>query len=324
MHCPSGGLVAPHLKLTAENHLNYRFIGTDEDPVPHGDFVVRMGRCARRPGTAMEEAVRAARLIAASTQEEIWLCMSGGIDSEAMAEAFLEAGEKFSVAILRFAGGFNEFDIHQARDFCRRRNLTCREFEIDLKEFYASGRHLRDARDHGCRSPQLSTHLYLMETVPGFPVFSWNVPNVERFRKPWEARHRAVIHLPTELFFCYHRFLVWKNKPGVPFFFAYTPELIYSFLRTPALQEMIFSEAPDFRPEYLDYRMKCRVYREGGFSAAPRSAKMTGFEEVRRHYARTTDLGEGAFNLLYRKPMEELAPAPSRERYLVWEDHLRV
>ncbi|MBY0420212.1 MAG: hypothetical protein K2W88_19350, partial [Pararheinheimera sp.] len=73
-----------------------------------------------KPHKPFEEAVRSAILISErSPDKKISLCLSGGMDSECMLMAYMAAGVKFEVAIMRFKDGLNAHDIESAEVFCR-------------------------------------------------------------------------------------------------------------------------------------------------------------------------------------------------------------
>jgi hypothetical protein len=273
-------------------------------------LIVEIGKVTRPLQSARQEAGRAASLIAEEAKkqgQELWLCLSGGVDSECMARAFLDAGVLFRVAILRFEDGLNEFDIKDALRFCEENGVTFRIFDLDILDFFESGRYLYYAEKYRCRSPQLAAHHFLLEQIPGFPVLAWNVCSMYRARQ--SSRYR--IALPDELYLSYHRFFETEKRPGVPFFFLYTPELFYSFFHTPTYRDLLHQVGP-LRDQVFHYLLKCRIYRESGFEIEPREDKFTGFEKVKKHYENTTALGPNAFNLSFRKPLEKLYPDPVR------------
>lgn len=263
----------------------------------------------------MTEAALAARLIHEQNPgEPISLCLSGGVDSEAMARGFLAAGVPFVPYVFRFKDGFNDFDIADALAFCARQGLAPRVLDIDAIEYFESGRHWNEAERYRCNSPQLCLHIHMLERVPGCAVLSWNPPNLEKGDR--------AIGLPQDKYWSYHRYFEARGRAGVPFFFLYTPELVYAFLRLPALQRALRGAAPSLTAADA-YALKCEVYREGGFAIENRADKYTGFEKLRRHYDRITGRPD-AFNQLFRRPLEEKIPAPRSQISLINENFLFV
>lgn len=316
-----------------EHHLIYGF----KEP---GVMYTKIGACPARPSLALDEAVRAARLIAElarDANQSLILCMSGGIDSEAMALAFLAANEPFKVAILKMTGGLNEFDIHMARDFCVARSIPFEEIELDAVDFFDRRRHLEYASLDQCRSPQLALHCEFISHVRGFPVLAGN-PCVPLWRG-------GILELPllAEPHVCIVRYLRRQARFGVPYFFFYTPELIHSFWLTEILTERLLAE-PDEQafhrhaetfarpvPTMTDLRYldKVLAFQQGGFAVQARDGKKTGFEEIKDHYARTwfkkgfdeRYLGDGVFEYLYRRPLERALPYPRQFLRIVDRTH---
>src|SRR5688572_14455846 len=88
------------------------------------------------PGSPFEEAVIAAKKISALLGPNVTLCLSGGLDSEAMALAFLEAGVPFDVTTLRFNDGLNLNDIGNSSDFCNKHNIRQNFVNLDVVNFF--------------------------------------------------------------------------------------------------------------------------------------------------------------------------------------------
>ena len=57
----------------------------------------RFSHCTRTPLSWMEELEKGAISLAESTTKPIWICSSGGVDSETLCEVFLKLGLPFNV-----------------------------------------------------------------------------------------------------------------------------------------------------------------------------------------------------------------------------------
>lgn len=296
------------MRIKARKHLDHSYFtnGQFVDYAPHGVFYLSIGECQREPGQPIDEAVTAAQEFAANTDGPLWLCMSGGVDSECMAQAFMKAEVQFRVAILRFEDDLNHFDICDAVEFCKTHQLEYQLFNLDIIHFYESGRYLEFAIPYRCNSPQLCAHLYLLSQLDGHAILSGNIVRV-----CLNASGKVILSFPHDLYFCYERFFAMKRQPGVGLFFLHTPELIYSFFRLPRMQELIFQKGQMHGRE-MDYAAKCQLYRDGGFDVNPRQDKFTGFEEVKRRIAERSGLGESAYDQLYRKPLQKIFPLARR------------
>lgn len=297
---------------TQGNHLESGFVSHPGNPT-EPEHYCKIGDCQRVPERPIDEAVRAARLIGQEAQLPLWLGMSGGVDSEAMAYAFLKAEVPFRATIARFNRNFNDFDIEHALQFCTRHKIEVDLIDIDLFEFYEKkASHVRFARECQCVSPQLAVHLHLMDQVPGVPILAGNAPRLTNYPdKGW------AVDLPNYKMLCYHRYFLRRKRAGVGFFFLYTPELYYSFLRLPIMQQLIFGDPVKKKlSHHEEYMFKCQLYQDGGFDIAPRSSKFTGFERVKLHYAALTG-NPHEYNRRFRAPLEKMYPLPKIEHALL-------
>jgi hypothetical protein len=289
------------VQYTRDNHLQYGWISSVEDRSKRF-YVTRIGECQRKPGVAIDEAVLAARRIKDEFGPDIVLCMSGGIDSECMARAFLEARIPFRAAIARYMPqALNEPDIQDAFKFCERFQIPVKVFEIDLIRFFETEKkHLMYAEKFACRSPQLAVHMDLLDRVRaemgGVPVLAGNPIEIEFDF----VNARAVLCMTAEPHLSYLRYFSDQKTPGVPFFFSDSPELIYSFWQTPQFRHDLQMVAetylltqqngsatipPRFENELkFSYLGKIRKYQQGGFDVRPRDCKRTGFEEAKSFF----------------------------------------
>lgn len=296
---------------THENHLSGTWLEHFQT-FPGPVFLNKVGQCRRVPVSPIEEAAEAARLIHAENgAEEIALCLSGGVDSEAMARAFLHAKVPFKAYIFRFENAFNDYDIKDAVGFVQSNGITHEIIDIDAIKYFESGRYLEEAGNYLCNSPQLCLHIHMLDKIPGCPVLSWNAPYIEH--DPFG------IGLPQYKYWSYNRYFEKKGRPGVPFFFLYTQELIYAFIRQPLFQGLMKNP----KSASYNYGFKCDLYRSGGFAITNREDKFTGFEKLRAHYDKMS--GEiDRFNRLFRHPLEKMIPAPRSQVSLINEDYLFV
>lgn len=299
-----------------ENHL------VDQvSPHPSGQgelLVVRMGACRHPPDTPFQEAIIAAKKISARAQgRPVSICLSGGIDSACMAEAFQAAGVPFVVRIFRFNGDWNWPDICDAVSLCQKNGWSWRFIDIDVLEFLSSKRYLELCREFRCRSPQIAVHIECLTKIADENCIMGGNPPRFVFEE-----NRFDILIPSEPQLALLRYFRQSNLPGVPFFFSYTPELALSFCRLPSAAphldrirkilkgETVLLRRPS-RPkerQAIEYAVKCLAYREGGFQCPPRIDKLTGFEVLRRH--------DDQFNLKYRTPLETEMPYPRDQLHL--------
>ena len=286
--------------ITPKTHENFLKLGTTDS---EGILEFNVPAPSRTPRSMLDEAILAAKLISQKLGPEIFLPLSGGVDSEAMAEAFRLAGVDFTAIILEFNDGHNEFDIVDARKYCKRHSIRSKIISIDLDNFFSSNEHLRIAEKYQCRSPQIAVHLHGFAKVEGSVVLPHNPIALYNRRESfyWE--------FPQNLYLSYDRFFSLQSIESVSFFFLYTPELIYSYASLPIYRELLSRDRKFWNRFSRDpYLVKCELYRQGGFDVWPRTGKATGFEKYRRHLNRIHkgQYDGDFFDERYRKPMEKI------------------
>lgn len=304
----------PKPQLTKNNHFEYGFT---EDNL--NLFKIKLGGLTRKHLTGFEEAVLSAKLIFKNSQnqsQKISLCLSGGIDSEAMLQAFAAAQVDFNICILKFENNLNDFDISTNIKICVNLNLEYKLIELDVIRFFESGDYLSYGHKYRCQSPQLAVHLWLLDQIDGLPVLGGNP-----FIKSNVNGRSFFIGLPGDLHCTYFRYFNINNREGVPWFFIYSPELCASFFKLPTSQKL---HKISIQPGQYTYLHKCQLYIEAGFKVQPRTDKYTGFESLRDIYDKklATLNGEG-FDRSFRKPLEDLNPFPEQYRQLVPAEYFK-
>ena len=82
-----------------------------------------------------QEVYETAKQIRSLADRPLFLCMSGGIDSEVVARAFIENNIEFTALSLRHIKGTNNHDVDWAIKFCRDRNLKHIVIDFDFEDF---------------------------------------------------------------------------------------------------------------------------------------------------------------------------------------------
>lgn len=313
--------------LTENNHLRLGYANIKQGESSRLGFVSRIGECARKPNSAMEESVRAAHLIGKNFGNKLVLCLSGGVDSRAMAHAFLTAKVPFTVAIARYGPNvLNRDDIEGAFEFCETHDIHYQIYDFNMIDFYINQQvHLKMTELYECRSPQLAMHLELAnriyKCIDGVPVFSWNPTEIN------VVQGRVFVLLPNIPQGVYLNYFRKVGRPGIPYFFAYTPEQIYAFWSTPeAIRrhrqiieyfEAVKNSSADPWTKEVSYLGKLRKYQEGGFDVEAPPAKKTGFEQTKvffEDHFRGQARDEGyhawsAYDYFFRRPMQNMVTA---------------
>lgn len=95
--------------------------------------------CQREPGTWIQEIENSAKLIAESTKKDIWICLSGGVDSEIVATTFKNLGIPFRILIVKFENEYNAHDVFWAHRWAETNKIPYEVVEFDMYGFIMSG-----------------------------------------------------------------------------------------------------------------------------------------------------------------------------------------
>ena len=104
-----------------------------------------------------------------STIDNPILYLSGGIDSELVANAMIDKGVKFIPVIINYVNNanqsFNLFDVNYAYKFCAKYNLYPITKTINIEELWNSTEFAKLAIDLQIQSTHLVTHAYIIELM---------------------------------------------------------------------------------------------------------------------------------------------------------------
>jgi hypothetical protein len=102
-------------------------------------FKIWYSTCTRQHAVWTEEIKISARTLAQNIDKDIWICMSGGIDSEVVAKTFKDLEIPFKVLIARFNDSINQHDIIYAQRWCEYYNIEYKFFDINIIDFLNHG-----------------------------------------------------------------------------------------------------------------------------------------------------------------------------------------
>ena len=198
---------------TYNNHLSCGFHTELSGALNKDIFYSKVAPPSRKSYTAFEEAQIAAILIhkeAKKLNQEIFLCLSSGVDSSAMLKAFLSSGVPFQIMILRFNNNLNFFDIEGIIQFCNQNHLPYEILDLEVLDFFESGKYMEYGKLYQCQSPQLAVHLYLCDHIRGCPVLSWQTPEIFFYFNHESKKKESCFGLPTYLHAVFLRYFVKK------------------------------------------------------------------------------------------------------------------
>src|SRR3989344_2464797 len=246
-----------------------------------GSFWVAFDACTREPKQWKAELYAAARKVAARTEKPLWLCSSGGIDSEIMCHAFFDQGIDFSVLTIEHAGGMNKHDIGFAREWCRKHDVAQKIIHLDIQSFIEADIHAYTKQGYIAERIFPYAQLRLLEIVERMGGFAVLGAGEQHYRidpttsTPSEDDVFLEFDVGQTVAFewCAH-----NNTVHEPFFFYSAPELCLSYVQQPLIQ-FALSHPDIFRHPTSIYTLKRLVFQSAWTTHKPRP-KYHGLEKV--------------------------------------------
>lgn len=247
-------------------------------------YTVEFGRASKVMSFKQASIEAAKQIYKDADGDTIYISYSGGIDSEFIVYAFLEAGVPFEAITARFKYNLNAYDFSFVKKFCDNHNFKLNVLDVDIINFLSTKMMDYALATKVC-SPQFPLHMYLWDSFDGFIVaghelqFRRNAPLKDFYLKAQEKEDSV------------HRYNAWRNRNGAPAFYFYTPELVLSFMLDNEMTKL-FTFGKTFRIAYSGLETKTRVY-ENCFDLERRESS-SGFEKI---------MGVDA---IYRPTLEEM------------------
>jgi len=248
------------LELSFENHFKFgynhqpfTFRQTVED-----NWYASYGTVTQANLDFKAACIDVAKKIRYSTKSPLYLFYSGGVDSEIMILAFLEAKINFNTVVLKFSNGYNDHDLFYALNFCKKYHIDPIIINIDIEDLFDSKGYEKYFPIY-CLSPIMHTTIVGMEKVDGYPVLgsgdlfigrNLSPDDIKKYALPWEQKWLLYdgqyenydgnwYHRESERTAGWYRYLQWRNREGCAGFFQYTPEIALSFLTDDLLKDYI-------------------------------------------------------------------------------------
>lgn len=167
------------------------------------------------------------------------ILFSGGIDSEIALRSFLEIKVPVNVHFAVYEDDKNAYDYHYVKQACNELDLKLKEHKLDVKKFWQSDECLRYAKISKSVSPQILPQMWLMDQVDGLPImgsaecYTARSDIAEQKRITPENRiydNRNWVFVEREKIASWYRYPMHTNRPAIPGFFQYTPEIMISYL----------------------------------------------------------------------------------------------
>lgn len=225
-------------------------------------FWFKFNKCTQHPLDFRSECIRAVKLIYESTEKKILIHFSGGIDSEIICRAFIEANLPFEVCIWRYNHKINQHDIEYAIRFCKEYDIKYTFFDMDILSFIQIDVFDIFKQKFFCHCWWSNVAKYVMSQMDGYQILGDGHLNLNHdplglngFNKP---SYIPPVLIPTK----YYKsppvleaktykivaesqhpeilsYLEQVGKEGCTGFFFYTPELLMSYIKDSFIQDWL-------------------------------------------------------------------------------------
>jgi len=259
------------------NHLRFGYGKTPLLGLPELPFSETVGRPDPVRQSWWEECKNAARLIK-SQYGDIILSLSGGIDSELMVCAFLDADVEFDVYIMKYVDSkgnlLNEYDYNYAKIFCKNNNISPIEDTIYVVDDIIQRRHrdyyLKDVPETHFLLSYMYTQNLMIEKLN---KLGWAViMGSDQVEIKMDANNKPSIgETSFSLGLAAPTWAHLTNKQCVYDFFYYTPNQIFAYFDITEVQST----------GVADYEFKDYISRKyGSMRLGPQRDKSTGYEKI--------------------------------------------
>jgi hypothetical protein len=214
------------------------------------------------------ETIIAAEIVWSKKTSPLYLCYSGGLDSEYVLSVFTELGMKIQPVIMRTQ--YNHPDIQYAFKYCEARNIKPIIIDLDYDNFIESGKFLEIATETQCSAYQYIANMWLTSQIDGTVITGDSDPHLFLNDGKWYVDELEPTHRQFEYF-------KKHNIQGTPFFISYTAEQFLSFLLDPTMQKLANNQIPG---KTGSYSSKIHIYNNQNKFVLEQRTKLTGYELV--------------------------------------------
>jgi hypothetical protein len=292
-------------EFTHNNH--YKFTYNDKPFVfrtSNADrFGTTVGKCGGPAGDWRFENQRAAKLIFSKARpgQRIRLFYSGGIDSEVMVMAFIDAGVPFDCVIIDMGTEINGHDTAYAYKFCNQHSISYQTVKVDPIEFVNTNQHFLYNQEYQVKQLAMMIVMRALDMLSkddiyllGGEIFMTREIDLDQFYSSNNTQYTFswYNYVREDNDISYFKYALLKRVNLITEFFCYTPEQMLSYLEDPLLVDLV-NDRIDYK--YSLMSSKSNVYSRY-YTFEPRP-KYHGYENVMHLNNRVyLDLKEGDVN----------------------------
>lgn len=238
-----------NIELSKNNHMvwGYNDVPWSSRTSPYDRFFVTYGKIKEKL-SFRESCISAADQISEKARQlnkKPLVFFSGGIDSEAIVYSFLLSKKDFSIVHLRYNRNLNDHEYHYVKKISERYNLDIIFFDIDIMDFLLKEETLKKSlRDNG-RMIELHALTSITEKIKDnfFPVLDHPGTYLCR-EEPDMSKPGNWFYKEYEHRMFYYNYCLNENLDACPSFFLWNPEIMYSWLTDPLIQDLVNDRIP--------------------------------------------------------------------------------
>ena len=152
------------------------------------------------------------------------IMFSGGADSELVLRTYLSIGVNPRVCIVRYENDYNLYDVSYAITVCSMLDVEFEIIDFNLQKFYENDAE-RISEIAQIDRPRALVYCKFLEMIEDLPVMGEGDPYWVRLDNDY-SRKGNWVYRESETFIGWYKYAMHLNKPSVPQFFKWTPELV--------------------------------------------------------------------------------------------------
>lgn len=238
-------------------------------------FSVYFNKISRTPLEYRDEIIQTIKNIKETTNKPLYISLSGGVDSEVIVRACLEANIEFTAFTIRFVGSRNLHDVNYATKLTDKYNINRLEITLNARDFFR-GEFLK-YKNAGYNSRNIFRYLqlYILDTIESMGGCAVLGGREEPFQLingeisiPWVKDQS----LSSE-------WMINNKTQHYPYFFLSTPEIVAAYLQTP-LVSLLTKDTSYYICKPTGYVAEKTLIYHRDWPEMERRVKYNGFEKL--------------------------------------------
>ena len=247
------------------------------------------------------------------------ICLSGGIDSQAMLNIIHDQNLPYTAITFDFGNGFNSQELEDAKRFAEFFNIDLKIIKLDVMRFLYTDLY-EFAGKYNLTSPQFAVHCYFLEVIKSLgytgAIFGGNGFLLNQDSVEFSLNDAQLLDLEK-----YSQISQFKV---IPSFLSFDRDLCLTLslstsITPPDIEPINPFNKTDFDPvtrtikqiirvsEADRYTSKIKSYEKLGCKLIPQSNKKTGFEQIKEYHNSLND-SHWAFDREFRLPLRQRMP----------------